>query len=182
MELTVGFGIRDKSLARFRYLSRMLQILSGGFGKFIIINEIVPCVVWRVDVDEFDLAEVGFLKQFECVEVVTLDKQVLRRVEVDRFLTDRTQRLGDRRVGSKGGCSLAGPVEPVPFLRTFDDVVRELLSEKIEVDGALGVAIGIEGFRYDRGEQLGDLFDVLLGQIRRCHTQLVHGVTSAFVL
>ena len=40
----------------------------------------------RVDVDHLDLPEVGLLEEFECVQVVALDEEVLGGVEIHALL------------------------------------------------------------------------------------------------
>ena len=135
VESTVRLGVRDESVARRRLTwPELREVVGAGLGEVVVVDEVVAGVVRRVDVDELDLAEVRLLEQLQRVEVVALDEEVLRRVEVDRLLAHRAERLGDRRVGGERGGALAGPVELVALLRPFDDVVGQLLAEQVEVD------------------------------------------------
>ena len=56
-------------------------------------------VIGRINIDELDLAQVGLLKELEGVEVVALDEQVLRCVEIDG---SSELSVGDRVLS--GGC------------------------------------------------------------------------------
>ena len=84
------------------------EVLRRRLGEVVVVDEVVAGVVGRVDVDQLDLAEVRLLEQLERVEVVALDEEVLRRVEVDRLLADRPERLGDRCIGREGAARLPG--------------------------------------------------------------------------
>jgi hypothetical protein len=59
--------------------------------KVVRVDEIVTGVVGRVDVDHFDLAEVGLLEELEHLQVVAFDDQVLGGVEVDALVAVREQ-------------------------------------------------------------------------------------------
>ena len=60
-----------------------LEVLVVRLGEVVVVDEVIAGVVRRVDVDQLDLAEVRLLEQLERVEVVALDEEVLRGVEVD---------------------------------------------------------------------------------------------------
>ena len=63
----------------------------------------------------------------------------------------------------------AGPVDSVPLLRPLDDVAGEFLAQQVEIDGSFWVTVGVEALGHDVGEQLGDLVDVGLREVGRCH-------------
>ena len=109
VEATVRLGVRDEPVARPRRLwPERREVLRRRLGEVVVVDEVVARVVRRVDVDELDLAEVRLLEQLQRVEVVALDEEVLRGVEVDGLLADRAERLGDRRVGGERAARLPG--------------------------------------------------------------------------
>lgn len=81
-------------------------------------------VVGRVDIDELDLASVGFAQDLQRVEVVALDVKVLGGVPVLAAFLDRTQRFGDGLAGLGLGGPLAGPSELVAFARVLGNVAE----------------------------------------------------------
>lgn len=124
-------------------------------------------VVGRVDIDELDLASVGFAQDLQRVEVVALDVKVLGGVPVLAAFLDRTQRFGDGLAGLGLGGPLAGPSELVAFARVLGNVA-ELVAQRIEVDGFLGFAGLLVGdFGEHVGEQCDELVHVLLGEVGR---------------
>ena len=104
-------------------LPRCFQILFGVCRKSVTVDKVIVGVIWRVNVNDFDLAQIGLLEELEGVEVVAFDEEVLGGVEVDGLFADGTERFGDRCVGRECCGSLAWPVESVPFLGPFDDVI-----------------------------------------------------------
>lgn len=74
----IGFRIRNKSISFLIGLIRPFKILFGGFGEIVIINEIVPRIIGRIDVDHLHLVQVGLLKKLQSFEVVALNVEVLR--------------------------------------------------------------------------------------------------------
>ena len=77
------FRVCDQPRPGLVRLSGLEQVLAVDLGEVVVVNEVVAGVVRRVDVDQLDLAEVRLLEQLERVEVVALDEEVLRGVEVD---------------------------------------------------------------------------------------------------
>src|SRR6266567_1412950 len=52
----------------------------------IAINEIVPSVVWRIDIDELHASRVRPVQELEDLKVLALDEEVLSTLERDRLL------------------------------------------------------------------------------------------------
>jgi hypothetical protein len=105
------------------------------------------------------------LEEFESVQVVALDEQVLRGIEVDGLLTHGSQRLGDGCVGREGCSALPGPVKLIPLLRALDDVVGQLLAEEVEVHGAHRVPVGADRLGDHGGEEVRKLLDIGCRQV-----------------
>ena len=72
-------------------LKRFLAIAS------VAVDEVVPRVVRGIDVDHLDVTRIRGMQELQHFEIVALDVKVFRRVEVDRLLAARTERL--RRCG-----------------------------------------------------------------------------------
>ena len=134
MEAAVTFGVGHEAVALLVLLSAVVDIVAGGLGEVVVIHEIVARVVGRVNVDHLHLPQVVLTQQFQHFEVVALNVEVLRVVEIDAFLAAGAQRVGGRRVGKADGVALVGPGELVAFLGAFHDVLREFLPELVEVN------------------------------------------------
>ena len=73
--------LAEKPLAghksRFILVANPIQILIFRFGKSVGINKmVVACVVGRIDVDHFYLAEIAFLQNLEHFQIFTFNKDV----------------------------------------------------------------------------------------------------------
>ena len=86
METAVGFRVRYQSVTLFVLLVGPFQKRLCAFGEIVFIDEVFAGVIGRVDVDHLDLPEVGLLEEFECVQVVALDEEVLGGVEIHALL------------------------------------------------------------------------------------------------
>ena len=162
VESPVGLRIGDESIPRIVDLSRLCKVLVGRLGEVVVIDEVITGVVRRIDVDELDLAEVGLLEQLECVEIVTFDEDVFRRVKVDGLPSHRAESLGDRRVRGEQCFALAGPVELVALLRPIYKVVGKFLSKQVKVDQSNRIPVFVVRFSDDSGKQFGNFINVPL--------------------
>src|SRR5690554_169591 len=173
MITSVGLSIGDK-LTVFTDLIGAFEVFTGGFGEFIVIDEIVAGIIGRVDIDHLDLAQVGFLQEFEGVEVIAFDEEVFGGVEVDALVSRGSQRLGDGGVGGDGGGALSGPVESVALAGSVDDMVAQFLAQLVKIHGELQAAGVVVGFGDAVGEEVADFGDMVLRQVERVHFGLIH--------
>ena len=150
METTVGFGIAlhrvDGLVALLIEQPAALFKLRFALGKVVVIDEIVARVVGRIDVDHLHLAEVVLAQEFQHVEVVAFDVEVLGGIEVDAFGTARAQGLRGRGIGQPDGRALVGPGELVTLFGAFDHVVSQELAEFVEVDGLFDATVAVDSF------------------------------------
>ena len=51
-------------------------------GKIIFIYKVIARIVWRVYVNHFHFAEIGFLQQLQHFQIVALDIEVLSRIKI----------------------------------------------------------------------------------------------------
>ncbi len=123
MKPAIGFGIGDQAVAFVIVIPAVGFPLFCVHGKPIFVDKILAGVIRRVDINHLDLAQPGFLQQFQRIEIIALDKQVFGAVKVDAFFAARPQGFVDWRVGGEQCFALAGPVQAVAFLWAFDDVV-----------------------------------------------------------
>src|SRR6185437_11871305 len=130
-------------------------------------------------VNQPDLDQVGLLKKLARVEVVALDEEVPRAVEVARLVTGWTQRLGDGRVGREARVALARPVKLVALPGALDHMTGQFLPQQVEVDGPDQAPVGVAALGDHAGEQFGDLVEVTLGEGRRVRSQPFHRFSIA---
>ena len=149
-------------------------IFLAAHGEVVIVDEVVPRVAGRVDVDHLHLPEVGLQQQLEGVEVVALDVEVLGGVEVDGFRPSGAQGLADGRVGEGEGLALAGPVEPVALARPVDDIGRQFLLQKVEINRPPDRAIGPLGLGDAVRKKGGDALDIRGGEVGGGEVEAVH--------
>ena len=89
--------------------------------EVILIHKIVARVVRRIDVDHFDLPEIGGLQQFQDFQIVAFDVQILRGLEIDAFFRTRTECCRGALLGQGQAFALALPGELV-LLEVLEDV------------------------------------------------------------
>lgn len=133
VEARVGFVVDLHAVAVLIDMAAFLFVFVEALLEVVIVDEVIPRIIRRIDVNHLDLAEVAFLQQLERVEVVALDVEVLRRVPVLAFFFDRAQRFLDGRVRLDKGGLFAYPGEFIRFLALADVVVQELL-ELVKID------------------------------------------------
>ncbi|WP_315437285.1 hypothetical protein [uncultured Selenomonas sp.] len=116
--------------------------------KVVIVHEaVIPRVVGWVDIDHLHLAEVGLLQQFQHIEIVPLDVEVLAveralcAIPPDTVRHDGTQRRIDRRIRRKDRLPLVRPCERIALLTPLHDLARQLLPQHIEVDRLHGLPV-----------------------------------------
>ena len=175
MEASVGLGVGDESSAGFVLLGGLEEVVLHAVGEVVVVDEVVARVVGRVDVDHLDLAEVGLLQELEDFEVVALDVEVFRLLEIHALGFAGAQRLVDGRVGGGDGFALAGPVERVALDGAFDDAAGKLLAQEIEIDGTAGLALVVPALGDAVGEKRGDFLDVGLREVGGTHLGFGHG-------
>lgn len=139
MEASIAFRIGDE-LATFVVVIAAFRFVSGdGFTEVVFVDEVVACVVRRVDVDELDFAGVVLAQELQRVEVVSLDVQVPGGVPVLATFLDGSQGLGDGFAGEAFRLAFAGPSELVAFPVAFRHITKSLF-QRVEVHRTFGSA------------------------------------------
>lgn len=139
MEAAVAFGIGNQTSTILVVLAAFGTEFILGLGEIVIVDKIMTCIVWRIDVDELDLAGVVLAQEFQRVEVVSLDVQVLGGVPVLAAFLDGSQGLGDGFAGEAFRLAFAGPGELVAFPVAFRHITKSLF-QRVEVHRAFGSA------------------------------------------
>jgi hypothetical protein len=91
MKSAIGLSVCDHALSAFVFLVGTLEITGGIFAKIVVVDEFLAGILRRVDVNHLHLAQISFLQQFQRIQVIAFDKQVLRAVKIYAFLTTGTQ-------------------------------------------------------------------------------------------
>lgn len=151
------------------------QVVRLRLAKVVLVDKVAAGVVRRVDVNHSHGAQIRLLDHLERLEIVALEKEVPRTVEIHAFLAARTQRLLDRRIRQRQRFPLARPVEPIPFLWSIHDLAAQLLTQQIEIDRQaqlLGRLVAHLG--HATGEELANPRDAFLAIVGRAHFHPFH--------
>ena len=136
MVTTIRIRILDKAITLFIHISSKQIFLRLRTGKVIVIHEVIPRVIRRVDINHLHLTEIRLLQQFQHFEVVALDIEVLRSVPIHAILLDRTECLVDRAQHFGTSRLLAHPVELVGFRSIFDGIIAQQLAQDVKVNNS----------------------------------------------
>ena len=186
MVSTIRIRILDKAITQFIHISSKQVFLSLRTGKVIMIHEVIPRVVRRININHLHFTEIRFLEQFQHFEVITLDIEILRSVPIHAILLHRTERLVDRAQHFGTRRLLAYPVELVGLRSIFYGIIAQQLAQGIEVHYTLQLSrLRVAGLREAGGGYLIECIEVELHPIGGCQIQtfnlLVHVLYSIFV-
>src|SRR5580658_6635319 len=144
------------------------QIVADAVPKVIRIDELVPGVVRRVDVDHLHLAAVALLQELQNLKILALDEDVLCGIPVDGFLAHGHQRCRARNLDRAHGVCFAGPSQAVALPAGLH-VIPEGQAQLVEIYFAFG-----EHFRedlFERARPLGDKIARFEPHLR-CHSRV----------
>ena len=133
--------VRAKSAPRIVNLAGPGKVGIQAFGKFVRVNELLPGVVGRVDIDHFDFAEIRLLQQFQDFEIFAFDKDVAGRFEIHRLGPVRVQSRAARLLDDFHAVRLARPDEPEALAARLDPIA-ERPPQRFEVNVSVGQALG----------------------------------------
>ncbi len=162
MKPPVTVEIGHKSIALIVILPTVGKVFSRTFSEIILIYKIVAGVIRRVNIDHFDLAKIGFLQEFEHVEVIALDIQVFGGVKIHAFFPARAQRGGNRRVRQQYGLLLIRPRKLIALFVPLHDNGRKLLSEHIKINTRLRLSLFVQPLRQTIRKQFPDPPDIFI--------------------
>ena len=67
--------------------------------EIVVVDKLVAGVIWRVNVDHLDLAEIVLTKDFQHIEIIALDIKIFGVPKIHRSIHVWTQRLVGRSIG-----------------------------------------------------------------------------------
>ena len=102
------------------HLARVFEVGLQALGVVVGVDEVVAGVVRQVDVDHLDLAQVGLLQELEHLQVVALDDEIFRGVEIDAILAAGEERPEARGLDDLETVGLARPVHAVALFAHID--------------------------------------------------------------
>ena len=166
MVTTIGVRILNKAITQFIHISSKQVFFSLRTGKVIVIHEVIPSIIWRINIYHLHLTEIRLLQQFQHFEVVALDIEVLRIVPIHAILLDRTERLADRAQHFGTSRLLAHPVELVGFRSIFYSIIAQQLAQGVEIHHTLDFTrLGVSCLREARRSNLVERIKVELRYI-----------------
>ena len=174
MEAAVALSVCHEAVALFILLPAVVDILICTLGEVVVLHKVVACVVRRVNVNHLHLAEVILAQEFQHLQVVALNVEVLRGVEVHALLAAGAQCVGGRGVGQSDGVALVGPGELVAFLGAFHDVLREFLPQLVEVNRSFRFPVLIKPLGEAVGEEFSYALYVFVHLVGGLHIEFVH--------
>ena len=137
MKTAARVGIGCKPLPLIINLPRISQVGIQIVLILVRIDKLLAGVIWRIDVNHLDLAEVRLLEQFQHLQVITLNEEVFRSVEVHAFITGGLERCDTGGLNDLHALGLARPVQAVAFLARLNPVAQHT-PQLLKVDPVLG--------------------------------------------
>ena len=166
MKLPITLSIGNQAATLLVILAALCIVLATSFSEVVVIDEVVASVVRRINVDELHLAGVGLLQNLQRVQVVALDIEVLGGVPILRLAQLGNHRLVDGAARLGLSLALAGPSELVTLALAFGHITQKI-AQRVEVNGACKLAVGVLYLGHHLREQLGNLLDVFNGTVGR---------------
>ena len=115
MFAAVGFWVGGSFAAVCVQLPGLAQILFERRLPVVFVDEVFAGVIRRVDVNGFDFAVVGFLKQFQGFQIIAFNEQVFGMYGCSRDC--RAQSRGGRRLNDFQAFRLPRPTQSVAHPR-----------------------------------------------------------------
>ena len=162
MEAPVAIRIGYQTIPLIILLTAVFYIVICGLCEIILIHEVIPGVIRRIDIDHLHLAKIVLTQKFQDVKVVSLDIKVLSVVKVNTLLAARAQSLIDRSIGSNNCLLLSRPSELVSLLIALYNALRELLPQLVKINGLLSLSVSSGALREAVREEPSDFLYVLV--------------------
>ena len=140
--------------------------------KTIVIDEIIPRIIRRIDIDHLHLPQVRLLQELQCLQIIPFDIEILRLLPVLALLGDGAQGLADRAVRLDDRLFLPDPGEFIDFI-AFDTVRREQLLQGFEIHAARDFPLLLH-FGGTLGEEGEEFLYVLFREVGCFHFHFIH--------
>ena len=122
-----GFGIGTNLFITFVHLLAKLQVVLQTFLEIIRIDKIFTSVIRRIDVNHLDTVVVLLLQDFQHLEVITLDENIIGCIPIFTFIFGGLERRSRRVLGCPQRLLLARPKQPKPLIRLASILRQQLL-------------------------------------------------------
>src|SRR5690349_3902062 len=91
MKTSARLGVTGQQISFGIHLPGQLKIGFKRVRVVIGVDEVLPCIVGRIDIDQFHAAEVWLKQKLQNFEVITFNEDISRYIKVDRLLWMRYQ-------------------------------------------------------------------------------------------
>ena len=137
--------------------------------KIIIIDKVVACVIWRVDINHFYLTEISLTQYFEHIEVVALYVNILCVVKINTVLTARAESHCSRRISQTVCSTLVRPRKLITLFTFADNIIRQFCLKFLKVNSKLCLAVLSLSFCHTVRKQLRYLIYIRANNIFALH-------------
>ena len=188
MKSSVALSILNKPVSFLIYLAAVISIIFRTFRKIIFIDEIIPRVIRRIDVNHLHFSEIGFLEKFKGIQIIAFNVNVLGvssarcSISPDGLFLFKAQCLCNRCICQNDRLSLVGPCELVTFLSIVNDLCIDFLHQNIFIDCADHFTVLVDCLCNSIREEGCQLFIIFLRQIRGVYLKLFHLLFPPIVL
>ena len=147
MKTAIAFGVCHHTVAFFVILTAVAHVILGALCKVVLIDKVLARIVRRVNVDHFDLAQIGFLQELQHFQIVALDVEVLTvkaagcAIFANAVCHNRAQGCRDGRICCQHCLFLVRPCKLVTLFPTLHDGVGKLLPQNVKVNGMFYFAV-----------------------------------------
>ena len=174
MKAAVAFGVCHHAVAFFVILAAVAHVVLGALCKVILIDKVIACIIWRVNVDHPDFAQIGFLQELQHFQIIALNIEVLAvktagcAILAKTVGHHRTQRCRDGRICRQHCLFLVRPCKLVALFPALHDGVGKLLPQSVKINGVFYLAVTFY-LGNCIGEQLANQLNVALYTVKAVH-------------
>ena len=147
MKAAIAFGVCHHTVAFFIVLAAVAHVILSALCKIILVDKVIARIVWRINVDHLDLAQIGFLQELQHFQIIALDVEVLAvkatgsAILANAIRHNGTQGCRDGRIGRQHRLFLVRPCKLVTLFPTLHDGVGKLLPQNVKVNGMFYFAV-----------------------------------------
>ena len=147
MKTTIALRICHHAVPFFVILTAVAHIILGALCKIILVDKVIARIVWRINVDHLDLAQIGFLQELQHFQIIALDVEVLTvkatgsAIFANAIRHNGTQRCRDGRICRQHCLFLVRPCKLVTLFPTLHDGTGKLLPQNVKINGVFHLAV-----------------------------------------
>ena len=174
MEPAIALRVCYKPITLFVILAAVSHVILGALCKIILVDKVIARIVWRVNVDHLDLAQIGFLQELQHFQIIALDVEVLTvktagcAIFANAVCHNRAQGCRDGRICRQHCLFLVRPSELIALLPALYNRVGKLLPQNVKINGVFYLAVAFH-LSNGVGKQFADQFYVALYAVKAVH-------------